>query len=130
MSATTEATAAPDAKRAARFLATAFMRRVERVREARRVGSVGSGPFRHVGLGPDYHVRVISVGHYAIWLVAIPQDDARAGTATFEMAWRDLVRDLGDHGIWIALAFPACRREYNGCCGWSNPWRPRLAYVT
>jgi hypothetical protein len=42
--------------------------------------------------------------HYAIWLVAIPQDDARVGgTSTFRMAWRDLARDLGGRGIWIAL---------------------------
>ena len=43
--------------------------------------------------------------HYAIWLVAIPQDDARAaGSSSFRMAWRALARDLGDRGIWIALA--------------------------
>jgi hypothetical protein len=43
--------------------------------------------------------------HYAIWLVAIPQDDVRVGGATtFRMAWRDMARDLGGGGLWIALA--------------------------
>jgi hypothetical protein len=43
--------------------------------------------------------------HYAIWLVAIPQDDARVGaTATFRMTWRALVRDLGGRGLALGVA--------------------------
>jgi hypothetical protein len=42
--------------------------------------------------------------HYAIWLVAIPQEDARVnGTSTFRMAWRGLARDLGKGGLSISV---------------------------
>jgi hypothetical protein len=46
--------------------------------------------------------------HYAIWLVAVPQEDARVeGTSTFRMAWRGLARDLGGgaltFGVLLAL---------------------------
>lgn len=41
--------------------------------------------------------------HYAIWLMAIPQEDARGdGTPTFRMAWRGLRRELGTGGLSIA----------------------------
>ena len=39
--------------------------------------------------------------HYAIWLVAIPQDDARAeGSPNFRMKARALLRDFGSMGCW------------------------------
>lgn len=42
--------------------------------------------------------------HYAIWLVAIPQDDARVeGPATFRMTWRGLTRDLGSRALWAGV---------------------------
>lgn len=43
--------------------------------------------------------------HYAIWLVAIPQDDARAeGSPSFRMKASALVRDFGHAGCWILAA--------------------------
>jgi hypothetical protein len=42
--------------------------------------------------------------HYAIWLVAIPQDDAGTdGRPTFRMAWRDLGRDFSPAGARLIV---------------------------
>lgn len=42
--------------------------------------------------------------HYAVWLIAIPQDDARGeGTPGFTMKYRALLRDLGAAGLMLVL---------------------------
>jgi hypothetical protein len=42
--------------------------------------------------------------HYAVWLVGIPQDDARGqGTPGFTMKYRALLRDLGGAGLAMVL---------------------------
>ena len=46
--------------------------------------------------------------HYAIWLVAIPQEDARAkGRPSVHMAWRDLSRDLWPAGLALVITLTA-----------------------
>lgn len=46
--------------------------------------------------------------HYAIWLIAIPQGDARlTGPTTFRMTWRGLARDLGRRGLRLGTAMAA-----------------------
>ena len=46
--------------------------------------------------------------HYAIWLVAIPQEDARAkGRPSVRMAWRDLSRDLWPAGLALVITLTA-----------------------
>ena len=46
--------------------------------------------------------------HYAIWLIAIPQEDARAGaTTTFRTTWRDLIADFTPLGVGLVIAIGA-----------------------
>jgi hypothetical protein len=46
--------------------------------------------------------------HYGIWLIAIPQDDARTeGRPTFRMAWRALGRDFSPAGARLTVGLAA-----------------------
>jgi hypothetical protein len=47
--------------------------------------------------------------HYAIWLVAIPQQDSAAqGSTTFRMAWRGLVGDFGRSRAGLICGLTVC----------------------
>jgi hypothetical protein len=65
--------------------------------------------------------------HYAIWLFAIPQDDARAeGSPNFRMKARALVHDFGRTGCWI-LAALVCVMAFASVI---SPIRARFTYLT
>jgi len=63
----------------------------------------GAGDAR--GLALTTMFAFLQAVHYAIWLMAIPQDDGRPrGRPSVQMTWRALARDLSPGGLGVTVA--------------------------
>lgn len=80
-----------------------------------------------LGLSLTISFAFLQSVHYAIWLLAIPQDDARAeGTPNFRMKAKALVRDFGRTGCFIIAAL-LCVMALGSAI---SPMRARNTYLT
>ena len=80
-----------------------------------------------LGLSLTLSFAFLQSVHYAIWLMAIPQEDARAeGSPSFRMKAHSLVRDFGRTGCWIITAL-VCLMALGSAL---SPIRARNTYLT
>ena len=66
------------------------------------------------GLSPDLGLRLVLLFclmqsvHYALWLHMLPDEDRERSTAmTFRASYRQLERDIGSVGVWVAMLLGA-----------------------
>ena len=65
--------------------------------------------------------------HYAIWLIAIPQDDGRPrGRPSISMTWRSLAHDLSPVGLRVTVALVALV----AVAGIATPLRTRAVFLS
>lgn len=64
--------------------------------------------------------------HYAIWLIAIPQDGARANATGFRQAYRGLERDFGRLGLAVVLGLTLLVAALGAC----SPVATRNLYLS